>query len=85
MGHLEEVSVSPDGRSAYRTMFSSATTTICSVVDDLLEMTERGKCVVLALLDLSAAFDTAVHELLIKDLRNTGVVDKALKYLESCL
>ena len=62
-------------------MFSTETT-ICSVVNDLLEMMDEGKCAILVLLDLSAAFDTVVHELLVEDLRNIGVVDNALKYLE---
>lgn len=84
MEHLEKVLVLPDCQSAYRPAFSTGTT-ISSVINDLLEMMDEGKCAMLVLLDLSAAFDTVVCELLMKDLRNIGVVDNALKYLESFL
>lgn len=84
MEHLEKVHVLPDSQSAYRPIFSTEAT-FCSVVNDLLEMMDGGKCAILVLLDLSAAFDTVVHELLVKDLRSIGVVDNALKYLESYL
>ena len=48
-------------------------------------MMDENKYAILVLLDLSAACDTVVHELLVQDLRNIGVVDNALKYLESYL
>ena len=67
--HLEKVNVSPESQSAYRLIFSTETI-ICSVVNDLLEMMDGDKCAILVLLDLSAAFDTVVHELLVQDLRN---------------
>ena len=84
MEHLEKVHVLPDSQSAYGPVFSTETT-ICSVVNNLLEMMDEGKCAILVLLDLSAALDTVVHELLLEDLRNIGVVDNALKYLGSYL
>ncbi len=45
-------------------------------------MMGRGKCVILVNLDLSAAFDKAIHELLVKDLWNIGVVNNKMKYFE---
>ena len=72
----------PESQSVYRPIFCTETT-ICSVVNDLLEMMDGDKCAILVLLDLSAAFDMVVHELLVQDLRNIGVVDNALKYLKS--
>ena len=48
-------------------------------------MMDENKCALLVLLDFSTAFDTVVHELLVQDLRNIGVVDNDLKYLENYL
>ena len=53
--HLNEVQAIPDNQSAYRQLYSTETT-ICSVVNDLLIMMDEGKCGLLVLLDLSAAF-----------------------------
>ena len=39
----------------------------------------------LVLLDLSAAFDTIDHELLLQDLYVVGVREEALAFLKSCL
>ena len=82
--HLETTKVLPDSQSAYRQLYSTETT-VCSVVNDLLSNMDEGKCSLLVLLDLSAAFDTVVHELLIDDLRNIGVENEALNYLKSYL
>ncbi len=42
---------------------------------------DEGKCGLLILLDLSAAFDTVVHELLIMDCKSVGIDGDALTYL----
>ena len=55
-------------------------TTVCSVVNDVLEIMDEGNCGILVLLDLSAAFDTAVHEILLNDIKSIGIVDEALQY-----
>ena len=82
--HLEETKVLPENQSAYRQLYSTETT-MCSVVSDLLEWVDNGKCGILVLLDLSAAFDTVVHELLISDLKAIGINNDALRYLENYL
>ena len=82
--YLERSRALSDFQSAYRQFFSTETV-ICSVVSDLLELMDNSKCGILVLLDLSAAFDTVVHELLLNDLRAIGVVGEALEYLESYL
>ena len=81
---LERTKVLPDYQSAYRKLYSTETA-LCSVVSDLQIMMDDGKCGILILLDLSAAFDTVVHSLLLEDLKAIGVEGDALDYLESFL
>ena len=54
-------------------------------MNDMLIMIDEGKCGILVMLDLSAAFDTVVHESLFCDLESIGVIEDALKYLQSYL
>ena len=84
MDHLQLVNVLPDNQSAYRRLYSTETT-LCSVVNNLLVHMDEGKCSVLILLDLSAAFDTVVHNVLLQDCKNIGIEGDALKYLRSYL
>ena len=84
MEFLAVAQVFPDNQSAYRRLYSTETA-LCSVVNDLLVMMDEGKCGILLLLDLSAAFDTVVHSLLLRDLEAIGIVDDALEYLKSYL
>ena len=46
---------------------------------------DAGKCAMLILLDLCAAFDTVVHELLFEDLRSIDIIDDALDFLKKYL
>ena len=84
MQFLEVTRVFPDNQSAYRKLYSTETA-LCSVVNDLLIMLDEGKCGILILLDLSAAFDTVIHSLLLKDLKAIGIEGETLDYLESFL
>ena len=84
MEFLEETRAFPDNQSAYRKLYSTETA-LCSVVNDLQIMMDEGKCGILILLDLSAAFDTVVHSLLLKDLKAIGIEGDALDYLETFL
>ena len=81
---FETSQVFPDNQSAYRRLYSTETA-LCSVINDLLIMMDEGRCGILILLDLSAAFDTVVHSLLIKDLKRIGIDGDALDYLEDYL
>ena len=82
--HLEKVNILPENQSAYRKGHSTETALV-SVLNDLLKMLDNGKCGILILLDLSAAFDTVVHELLLEDLVLIGIDDDALKWFKSYL
>ena len=81
---LEEVGLVPCCQSAYR-KFRSADTALCKIHDDLVSNTCHGKPSILVLLDLSAAFDTVDHQLLLNDFSDCGVEGTALSLLESYL
>ena len=82
--HIQEINVIPENQSAYRANHSTETT-LCSIMNDMVNMVDEGKCGILIMLDLSAAFDTVVHEYLLRDLRSIGVIDEALMFLQSYL
>ena len=81
---LEKVGVVPHYQSAYRKLHSTETA-LCKIHDDLVSNTCNWKASILVLLDLSAAFDTVDHQLLLSDLSNCGVEGTALSLLESYL
>ncbi len=74
----------PDSQSAYRKLCSTETA-LCSVINDLIILMDEEKCGLLILLDLSAAFDTVVHELVLMDCKSVGSDGDALNYLKSYL
>ena len=72
-------------QSAYK-HFHSTETALMSVVCDILSELDNKKVVLFTLLDLSAAFDTVDHELLLKRLKSMyGISDVALQWFESYL
>ena len=74
---LEEVGVVPCYQSAYRELHLTETA-LCKIQDDLVSNTCHGKASILVLLDLSAAFDTVDHQLLLSDFSDCGVEGTAL-------
>ena len=74
----------PRYQSAYRKLHSTETA-LFKIHDDLVSNTCHGKASILVLLDLSAAFDTVDHQLLLSDFSNCGVEGTALSLLESYL
>ena len=72
-------------QSAYRSGHSTETA-VLRVQNDVLQAIDRGDCVFLVLLDLSAAFDTVSHELLLERLcTEFGVTDSAFVWVRSYL
>ena len=64
ISHLEEFKLLPDFQSAYRRGHSSEMA-VLKVYSDLFDAISNGKFTLLSLLDLSAAFDTDNHNILL--------------------
>jgi hypothetical protein len=71
-------------QSAYR-RFHSCETALVSVIDTAYSAMDGGHVTLLVLLDLSAAFDTVDHNLLLGRLQALGVTDSALGWFSSYL
>ena len=83
--HLSLNSLMPVFQSAYRPNHSTETA-LLRITTDLLNAADRGLVSALVLLDLSAAFDTIDHHLLIDRLSFTfGIHDIALSWFKSYL
>ena len=67
--HLSSNSLSSSFQSAYR-IFHSTETTLLKIHNDLILAMDRGEVTSLILLDLSAAFDTVDHSILLTRLQN---------------
>ena len=81
--HLESNGLNELYQSAYKPNHSTEST-LLRVQNDILTALDDKKCIVLVLLDLSAAFDTIDHEVLLSRLQSRiGIVGKALKWLTS--
>ena len=86
--HCDNYNLQLDYQLAYREHFSCETA-ILKVSNDILWAMESQAVTSLVALDLSAAFDTVDHDILLSILRNKyGIHDKALKwfneYLRQC-
>ena len=85
VSHLQSNNLLPDRQSAYRSGFSTETA-ILRVLSDILEAVDEGDVAILALFDLSAAFDTVDHAILLSRLqRSYGVDGAVLHWFESYL
>ena len=68
--HLESNSLPEPFQSAYRKCHSTETA-LPRLANDLFQASDSGHVSILSLLDLSAAFDTVDHDILIKRLHTT--------------
>ena len=83
--HLLEHNIYPDQQSAYRKNFSTETL-LLKVKNDLLMNMNKQHVTLLVLLDLSAAFDTIDHKMLIDRLKiRCGITNVPLRWFESYL
>ena len=83
--HLSLNNLHAENQSAYRVHHSCETATL-ALYNDLLCMSDTKSKVILLLLDLSAAFDTVCHEILLTKLHNKfGLKGTVLQWLKSYL
>ena len=83
--HLTSNNLLHPFQSAYR-QHHSTETTLLHIFNDLLLATDSGQISLLTLLDLSAAFDTIDHSILLQRLNHTfGIVGSALDWFTSYL
>jgi hypothetical protein len=83
--HLSDQELHDDRQSAYK-KFHSTETLLIKVHNDILQSMSKGEVVMLVMLDLSAAFDTVDHEILLNRLKTRfGVDGTALKWFKSYL
>ena len=83
--HCETYSLIPDFQSAYRKGYSTETSLI-KLCNDLLWSMERQEATMVVLLDLSAAFDTVDHDLLLRIFQNRfGLMGTALQWYDNYL
>jgi hypothetical protein len=82
--HLDANDILHDKQTAYRTHHSTETT-ILKLVSYISDKAAAGKAVLFASFDLSSAFDTLDHHLLINQLCHYGVAGTALMWFTSYL
>ena len=85
LDHMETNGLHEPLQSAYRCGHSTETALV-RVQNDLLRAVDRKQGIILVLLDLSAAFDTIDHDILLSRLReNIGIDGLALDWIKSYL
>jgi hypothetical protein len=83
--HMQKNNLHEKYQSAY-TKHTSTETAVTKVYDAILKALDDKQCAVLVLLDLSAAFDTVDHSILLKRLeKRTGITGDALQWFKSYL
>ena len=83
-GLLEDNGMNDPFQSTYR-QYHSAETADVNIFSDICLSLSQSRDVGLCLLDLSSAFDTLQHDIVIQRLADIGVRDKALKWFRSYL
>ena len=85
LDYLTSADLLPTLQSGYRARHSTETA-VLRVLSDILSAVDRGDVAALVLLDLSAAFDTVDHDILLQRLRlSFGISDTAHCWLRSYL
>ena len=85
MKYLTSADLLPPLQSGFRPGYSTETA-VLRVLSDILQYVDRGDLAALVLLDLSAAFDTVDHEILLQRLQVTyGIDDTVYRWFQSYL
>ena len=82
--YIDENTLLDPFQSAYRPRHSTETALVC-IHDDIMQALDRKKGVILVLLDVTAAFDTVSHSMLLRQLYSIGIRESALAWLTSYL
>jgi hypothetical protein len=83
--HIDTHTLLPSSQSAYRNKYSTETA-LLRIHNDIVSAIDQGQVAALVLLDLSAAFDTVDHSVLVNVLQNRfGVTGNALNWMKSYL
>ena len=83
VAYLEEHSLIPSHQSAYRRAHSTETA-VLKVISDAVMAADRGEVTLVELLDLSAAFDTVDHDILLDRRRVAfGIHGTAISWIET--
>ena len=83
--HFDQQSLLPNHQSAYRKHYSTGTT-LLNMCDNILRNMVNGKYTSIVSLDLSAAFNTVNHTILLDVLNGYfGISEQALTWISSCL
>ena len=83
--HIESQQLFPVRQSAYRPHYSTETA-VTAVHDEIIKSIDAGNVCAIVLLDLSAAFDTVDHQILLQIMnRRFGVAGRALDWCQSYL
>ena len=81
--HFDKQSLLPPHQSAYRQHYSTETT-LLNMCDNILRNMENGKYTSMVCLDLSVAFNTVNHKILLGILKSYfGISDQALAWISS--
>ena len=82
--YIDENTLLDPFQSAYRPRHST-NTALVRIHDDIMQALDRKKGVILVLLDLTAAFYTVDHSMLLRQLYSIGIRESALAWLTSYL
>ena len=82
--YIDENKLLDPFQSAYRPHHSTETALV-RIHDDIMQALDYRKGVILVLLDLTAAFDTVDHGILLKQIKSIGICESALAWIASYL
>ena len=82
--YIDENKLLDPFQSVYRPHHSTETALV-RIHDDITQALDRRKGVILVLLDLTAAFDTVDHGILLKHMKSNGICESALAWIASYL